>query len=146
MEDNNNNNNNNNNNPALGEERDFAVHASEPNVKPNVQKRGKGRERCLFVAQAGLASYLCRLCTLCLGAGATMGYRPAFPFSISKQVIASKTAGYVNKSRLHSGCVEICLGLLHYYVAISSSPGTSPAPSRISVRVCSSLASSYSST
>src|SRR5277367_6365273 len=57
--------------PALGEGGDFAVHASvygkvqaEPNVKPNDQQREKGRERCLLVAQAGLASYLCRLCTL----------------------------------------------------------------------------------
>jgi hypothetical protein len=57
--------------PALGEEGDFAVHASvygkvqaKPNVKPNDQERGKGRERCLFVFPAGLASYLCRLCTM----------------------------------------------------------------------------------
>src|SRR5271168_3258985 len=59
--------------PDLGEEGDFAVHASvygkvqaEPNVNPNDQERGKGRERCLLLALAGLSSYLCRLRTLCV--------------------------------------------------------------------------------
>jgi hypothetical protein len=57
--------------PALGEEGDFAVHASvygkvqaEPNVNPNDQERRR-RERCLFLARAGPSSYLCRLCTMC---------------------------------------------------------------------------------
>ena len=35
-------------------------------LKPNDQERRKGRERCSLVARAGLASYLCRLCTLCV--------------------------------------------------------------------------------
>jgi hypothetical protein len=59
--------------PALGEKGDFAVHPSvygkvwvEPNVSRNDQERRKGGERCLLVARAGLSSYLCRLCTLCV--------------------------------------------------------------------------------
>jgi hypothetical protein len=47
---------------ALGEEEDFAVHASVygkvqigPSVDSNDQG-GKGRERCLLFAQAGLSS------------------------------------------------------------------------------------------
>jgi hypothetical protein len=46
--------------PTLGEEGDFAVLASvyskvqaEPNVNPNDQERGKGRERCLSLGLAG---------------------------------------------------------------------------------------------
>jgi len=58
--------------PAQEDRGDFAVHDSvygkvqaEPNVNPSDQEgEGHGRERCLWVAQAGLASYLCRLCTL----------------------------------------------------------------------------------
>jgi len=67
--------------PTLGEEGDFAVHASvyskvqaEPNVNSNDQERGKRRERCLSLGLAGLSSYLCRLClilcvSVCLGLG-----------------------------------------------------------------------------
>jgi hypothetical protein len=52
--------------PALGEEGDFAVHASvygkvqaEPNVNPNDQERRKGRERCLLLAPLScLATYV----------------------------------------------------------------------------------------
>lgn len=63
--------------------------------------------------------------------------------------IARKTVGYVNKSRIRSGYVEIVwASMLH--VAISSLLGTSPpmapTPLRISVRVCSSPTSSSSST
>ena len=62
----------NNNYQPWGEEGDFAVHAgvydkvqAKTNVKPNDQEGRKGRERCLLAAQAELASYLCRLCTIC---------------------------------------------------------------------------------
>ena len=58
---------------ALGEEADFAVHPSmygkvqaEPNVNPNEQERGKGRETCFLLALAGLSSYLCRVCPMCV--------------------------------------------------------------------------------
>jgi hypothetical protein len=37
-----------------------------PSADPNDQEGGKGRERCLLLAQAGLSSYLCRLCTMCV--------------------------------------------------------------------------------
>jgi hypothetical protein len=57
--------------PALGEEGDFAVHASvygkiqaEDNVNPNNQER-KGKKKILVLARAGLSSYLCRLCAIC---------------------------------------------------------------------------------
>jgi hypothetical protein len=54
---------------ALGEEEDFAVHASVygklqvgPSVDPNDQEQEKGRERCLCLPELGCV-YLCRLCT-----------------------------------------------------------------------------------
>jgi hypothetical protein len=65
----------NNNHRPWGEEGDVAVHASvygkvqaESNVNPNDQERRKGRERCLcfLLARAGLPSYLCRPCTVCV--------------------------------------------------------------------------------
>jgi hypothetical protein len=65
----------NNNHRPWGEEGDLAVHASvygkvqaESNVNPNDQERRKGRERCLcfLLARAGLPSYLCRPCTVCV--------------------------------------------------------------------------------
>jgi hypothetical protein len=39
---------------------------AEPNVNPNNQERGKERERYLSLALAGLSSYLCRLCPMCV--------------------------------------------------------------------------------
>jgi hypothetical protein len=58
---------------ALGEEGDFAVHGNVygkvqvgPSADPNDQEGGKGRQRCLLLAQAGLSSYLCMLCTMCV--------------------------------------------------------------------------------
>jgi hypothetical protein len=54
-------------------EGDFAIHAGvhgkvqvEPDVTPNDQERRRGRERCVPLARAGLSSYLCRLCTMCV--------------------------------------------------------------------------------
>jgi hypothetical protein len=61
-----------NNSQPLGEEGDFAVHASvygkvqtEDNVYPNNQET-RGKRRMLLLARAGLSSYLCRLCTICV--------------------------------------------------------------------------------
>jgi hypothetical protein len=57
--------------PALGEEGDFALHASvcgkvqaKDNVNPNNQER-KGKRKMLVLARAGLYSFLCRLCAIC---------------------------------------------------------------------------------
>ena len=62
---------NNNNHQPLGEEGDFAVHASvygkvqaEDSVTPNDQER-KGKRKMLVLARAELSSYLCRLCAMC---------------------------------------------------------------------------------
>jgi hypothetical protein len=59
--------------PPLGEEGDFAVHTSvygkvqaEPDVTSNDQEKRRGMKRALSLAQAGLSSYLCRLCTPCV--------------------------------------------------------------------------------
>ena len=58
---------------ALGEEGDFAVHASmygkvqaEANANPNDQEGGKERGRCVSLTLAGLSSYLCRVCPMCV--------------------------------------------------------------------------------
>jgi hypothetical protein len=57
--------------PALGEEGDFALHASvygkvqaEDNVNPN-NREGEGKKKKLVLALAGLSSYLCSLCAVC---------------------------------------------------------------------------------
>jgi hypothetical protein len=59
--------------PALGEEGDFAVHASvygkvqaEPDVTPNDQERRRKGGRCFLLARARLSSYLSRLCIMCV--------------------------------------------------------------------------------
>jgi hypothetical protein len=90
----------NNNNQPWGRKGDFAVHASvygkvqaEPDVKPNDQERRKGRERCLLVAQAGLASYLCRLCTfLCTPVRSRRG--DIHPTTIVQLYEIRKSLGY----------------------------------------------------
>src|SRR5271156_2232707 len=58
--------------PALGEEGDFAVHASvygkvqaEDNVNPNNQERKGKKKKKLVLARGGLSSYLYRLCAIC---------------------------------------------------------------------------------
>jgi hypothetical protein len=68
--------------PALGEEGDFAVHASvygkvqaKDSVNPNHQER-KGKKEELVLARAGLSSYLCRLCTICQSVRAKGWYPP----------------------------------------------------------------------
>jgi hypothetical protein len=68
--------------PALGEEEDFAVHASvygkvqaEDNVNPNNQER-KGKKKKLPLALAGLSSYLCSLCAIYQSVQARGGIHP----------------------------------------------------------------------
>jgi hypothetical protein len=68
--------------PALGEEGDFAVHASvygkvqaEDNVNPHNQER-KGKKKKLVLALAGLSSYLCSLCAICQSVQARGGIHP----------------------------------------------------------------------
>jgi hypothetical protein len=68
--------------PALGEEGDFAVHASvygkvqaEDNVNPNNRER-KGKKKKLVLALAGLSSYLCSLCAMCQSVQARGWYPP----------------------------------------------------------------------
>jgi hypothetical protein len=71
--------------PTLGEEGDFAVHASvygkvqaEPSVTPNDQERRRERGRCFSLAQAGLSSYLSRPCTMRVSlSGLGGGFHPA---------------------------------------------------------------------
>src|ERR1700756_3671280 len=44
----------------------------------NDHKR-KGRERCLFFARPGLASYLCRVCPMCISLSRLRGWYPPPP-------------------------------------------------------------------
>jgi hypothetical protein len=73
--------------PALGEEGDFAVHASvygkvqaEDNVNPNNQER-KGKKKKLVLALAGLSSYLCSLCAICQSVQARGWHPPQYSMS-----------------------------------------------------------------
>ena len=70
--------------PDLGEEGDFAVHASvygkvqaEDNVNPdNQERKGKKKKKKLVVALTGLASCQCSLCAICQSVQARGWYPP----------------------------------------------------------------------